>query len=213
MAGVQERNGSYRYSFRYHGKQHFVTLGKVSDQEARTKAAHVDYLLLRLKQRLIQLPPGVGVVEFIQRDGMPPVSDDGNGAVATELTLSEFRDRYLKTHRESLESRTIDGIELHFKHLIAAFGEHFPIRRLKLVDLQGYVDRRAKAKGISGTRLSAATIRKEIVSLRTAWNWGTRMELVAGRFPNAGLRYPKTAEKPPFQTREQIVRPHQRWIA
>ena len=100
----------------------------------------------------------------------------------------------------------MEGIELHFKHLCQALGDGFPIRELKLSDLQGYVDRRAKAKGTSGKRLSPATIRKEIVSLRTAWNWGVRMGLVAGRFPYEGLRYPKSDEKPPFQTREEIER-------
>ena len=130
----------------------------------------------------------------------------GNETVAKELTLSTFRDRYLATHRDSLEERTIEGIELHFKHLLAALGERFPIRELKLADLQGYVDRRAKAKGMSGKRLSAATIKKEIVTLRTAWNWAERMALVAGRFPNDGLRYPKTDEKPPFQTLDEIER-------
>ena len=32
-----------------------------------------------------------------------------------------------------------------------------------------------------GRRLSAATIRKEIVSLGTAWNWTAEMGLVSGR--------------------------------
>jgi integrase len=64
------------------------------------------------------------------------------------------------------------------------------------------VDRRAKAKG--GKRLGAATIRKEIVTLRTAWNWAERMGLVSGRFPYHGLRYPKSDEKPSFQTLEEI---------
>jgi hypothetical protein len=32
-----------------------VTLGKVSAEEAKTQAAQVEYLLLRLKQRLIHL--------------------------------------------------------------------------------------------------------------------------------------------------------------
>src|SRR5262249_14517614 len=42
--------------------------------------------------------------------------------------------------------------------------------------------------------------------LRTAWNWGVRMKIVAGRYPYDGLRYPKSDEKPPFQTRKQIER-------
>jgi hypothetical protein len=39
MAGLQERKGSYRINLRYHGKHHFVTLGKVSEQEAHAKSA------------------------------------------------------------------------------------------------------------------------------------------------------------------------------
>jgi hypothetical protein len=75
--------------------------------------------------------------------------------------------------------------------MTAALGERFPIRELKLADLQGYVDRRTKAKGMGGRRLSPATIKKEIITLRTAWNWAEKMGIVAGRFPYHGLRYPK----------------------
>ena len=104
----------------------------------------------------------------------------------------------------SLEQRTLEGIELHFKHLIGAWGDAFPIRELKLADLQGFVNRRSKAKGKAGRGLSPATIKKEIVTLRTAWNWGVKMGLVAGRYPNGGLRFGKVDEKPPFMTREEI---------
>ena len=139
MASLQERGGSFRFIFRFHGKQHFVTIGKVSPEEARAKAALVDYLLLRLKQKLIALPAGVGIVEFLQHDGKPPTNTIAIPE-RQELPLSSFRDRYLDTHRPSLEPRTVEGIELHFKHLVTALGERFPIRELKLTDLQGYVD-------------------------------------------------------------------------
>ncbi len=217
MATVQQRNhGSHRILFVWNGRREMFTLGKVSRQEADAKAAQVEYLLLRLKQRLIELPPAVGIVDFVRHDGKPPVGLD-KIPERQSLTLSAFRDRYLDTHRPSLESRTIEGIELHFKHLVGALGERFPIPELKLADLQGYVDTRANAKGMSGRRLSPATIKKEIVSLRTAWNWGAKMGLVAGRFPNDGLRFGKVDEKPPFMTRDEIERriaggvtPHQR---
>jgi len=205
MASLQLRGKSYACIFCWHGKRQWFTLGRVSRGEAEAKSAQVDYLLLRLKQRLIELPPGVGIVEFVQHDGKPPNRPEAQTSTRV-LTLAEFRDRYLETHRASLEPRTIEGIELHFKHLLAALGEGFPIHELKLADLQGYVDRRAKARGMGGKRLSAATMRKEVVTLRTAWNWGAKMGLVAGRFPYDGLRYPKTEEKPPFQTVEEIER-------
>src|SRR6476646_7336229 len=96
MASLQERNGSYRFIFRFRGKQHFVTLGKVSRAEAEAKAAQVDYLLLRLKQKLAALPPGTDIVTYVQHDGQPPVANDGT--VATPITLGALRDRYLETH-------------------------------------------------------------------------------------------------------------------
>ena len=201
MAGLQHRNGSYRVIFRYHGKQFSFTIGEVSEDEAAAKAAHVDYLLMRLQQRLAVIPPGMSVLDYVQFDGRVE-----QAPVAEKITLGLLRDRYLATHERSLEQTTVSGIRLHFKHLAKALGEQFPIAELSLADLQGYVDGRQKAAGLNGRKLSPATIQKEIISLRTAWNWAAKMKLVSGPFPSHGLRYPKTNEKPPFMTREEIER-------
>jgi hypothetical protein len=72
----------------------------------------------------------------------------------------------------------VDGIRLHFKHLTATLGESYPIGELSLEALQKHVDRRAKAKGTNGRRLSSATIKKEIVSLRIAWDRGVNASFV-----------------------------------
>jgi integrase len=205
MPSLQQKGNAWFCQFLYHGKRHTVAVGRVNETEARAKSDQIGYLLMRLKQGLIKLPPGVDIRKFVERDGSPPPKPDVSLS-AKPLTLVEFRDRYLASNRDSQERRSIEGIESHFKHLLAALGERFPIRELKLADLQGYIDRRAKAKGMYGRRLSAATIKKEIVTLRTAWNWAVKMGLVAGRFPNDGLRYPKLDEKPPFMTRVEIER-------
>ena len=55
-------------------------------------------------------------------------------------TLGEFRDKYLATHKASLEKTTLDGIELHFGYFVEAWGEKFPINDLGLLKLQEYVD-------------------------------------------------------------------------
>jgi integrase len=205
MPSLQQKGNGWFCQFLYHGKRHTVSIGRVTETEACAKSDQIGYLLMRLKQGLIDLPPGVDVREFVQRDGRTSARPCTSGMVKP-LTLIEFRDRYLAANRDSQERRSIEGIVSHLKHLLAALGERFPICDLKLADLQAYIDRRAKAKGVYGRRLSAATIKKEIVTLRTAWNWAVKMELVAGRFPNDGLRYPKLDEKPPFMTREEIER-------
>jgi integrase len=201
MAGLQHRNGSFRVLFRYHRKQFSLTLGEVSQDEAETKAAHVDYLLMRLEQRLAAIPPGMTIVDYLRFDGRPKETP-----VTENITLAILHDRYIATHEESLEVATMDGIRIHFNHLTTTLGEQFPIAELCLADLQGYVDRRLKAAGLKDRKLSPATIQKELISLRTTWNWATKMKLVSGPFPNHGLRYPKTTEKPPFMTREEIER-------
>jgi integrase len=203
MASLQQKGNGWYCQFLHQGKRHTFSLGPVSPEEAESKASQVDYLLMRLKQRLAVLPPGVGIVEYLQFDGkiIPLESPE-----AKTISLATLRERYLETHAASLEPSTLDCIRIHFRHLEKSLGSTFCVTHLEPSDLQRYVDQRVKAKGTQGRKLSATTIHKEIVSLRTAWNWAVRMKLLTGRFPNEGLRYPKTAEKPPFQTRAEIER-------
>ena len=86
------------------------------------------------------------------------------------------------------------------RHFCRILGEGFPLGELSLTKLQDYVNQRANAK------ISPVTIRKEIATLRAAWNWGEPMDLTSGKFPNRGLRYPKADEKPPFMTMAEIER-------
>jgi integrase len=53
---------------------------------------------------------------------------------------------------------------------------------------------------------SAATIKKEIISLRTAWNWARRHLGLAEEFPGSALDYAKTEEALPFMTWEEAER-------
>lgn len=204
MPGLQKKGDAWYCTFRYRGQRKNFTIGKVSEAEARAKSSQVDYLLMRLSQGLLNLPPGGDIVAFVRHDGNIPAEQDAP-PTRGEPTLADLRDRYLETHSPSLEYHTLRGIRRHFRHLGRLLGEGFPIRKLSLADLQGYVDKRIKAKGRRGT-LNPATIRKEIVTLRTAWNWGVRMKIVSEPYPYKGLRYPKTDEKPPFQNRQEIER-------
>jgi integrase len=202
MASLQERNGSYRVLFCHHGKLHAFTLGKVAKDEAETKAQQVEYLLMRLKQRLLVLPDGVDIVSFVEHDGKPPnIGPTVPSAPRQPVTLGVLKERYLATHANgTIEADSLSTCKLHLGHFAAVLGAGFPLGELSLAKMQDYVDKRAK------TDISPVTIRKEIATLRAAWNWGEPMRLTAGKFPNSGLRYPKTEEKPPFMTMVEIER-------
>lgn len=53
---------------------------------------------------------------------------------------------------------------------------------------------------------SSATIKKEIISLRTAWNWARRHLGLAEEFPGTGLDFAKIEESLPFMTWEEAER-------
>ena len=100
MASLQKKGDAWYCQFTYHRKRHNFTVGKVSAEKAQAKANQVDYLLMRLKQRLRHVPPGTDIVTFLEFDGKPP--DDA--LVPDSLTLNKLRDTYLETHRNgSLE--------------------------------------------------------------------------------------------------------------
>lgn len=63
----------------------------------------------------------------------------------------------------------------------------------------------AKDKGHRGN-VTATTIKKGVVTLRSVWNWGVQHGHLQGKFPNKGLKFPKGKEKHPFMTYGEIER-------
>jgi hypothetical protein len=63
MASIQKRGDTYSCIFYWHSKRQWLTLGAVSESEAEAKAAQIKYLLMRIKQGWLELPPGTSIVE------------------------------------------------------------------------------------------------------------------------------------------------------
>jgi hypothetical protein len=71
---------------------------------------------------------------------VPPVTETASpdsAAAESDPILGDLRDRYIETHGNgSLEVHTLKGIRRHFGHLTRILGQGFPIRELRLADLQ-----------------------------------------------------------------------------
>ncbi|WP_020469591.1 tyrosine-type recombinase/integrase [Zavarzinella formosa] len=209
MASLQERNGSYRVQFFHHGKLQGFTIGKVSQEEANAKMAQVEYLLLRLKQKLVAIPDGVDIATFLEHDGKPPSTIPTLPETKRQaVTLGHLRDRYLDAHGNgTVEANTLYTINIHLAHACRVMGEELPVGEIDLGKLQDYVNRRVNKPGESKPgKVGVVTVRKELATLRAAWNWGELSKLTSGKFPNKGLRFPKTDEKPPFMTMDEVTR-------
>jgi integrase len=203
MASLQRKSDTFYCQFCYLGKRYTVTVGKVSQDEANAFAGSVDLILLRLKQKLLSMPPGVSITDFVIHGGKVP---EAVAAAPEKTTFADFKKRYLDTFRDgAMEANSLDTVAMHLGHFEMTLGPAFVLQELTLADLQRHVNRRREKK-YRGKRLSPVTLKKEIASLRAAWNWAAHMSLVKGLFPSRGLVFPKTDEKPPFMTWAEIER-------
>ena len=174
----------------------------MTDLKAQGVKGKVEYLLMRLKQRLIHpVPPDHRIVEFLQNNAVLPEETLPNPFPQTKpLTLAALFKEYLELHSKVLDERTVKDMRGHCKHLARLLGEDGPAADVVLSDLQRFVIKRV-GEGVEG-----ATAKKEVITLRTVWNRALRMNMLTAAFPNRGLRFPKGNEKPPFMTFAEVQR-------
>ncbi len=195
MAALDDRNGNFRVLFRYGGKQFNYSLGRPSPADAEAAKARVEYLLRLLDQRVLTLPAGTSVIDFLRHDGRPPSAPTPE---AKDPTLAEIRDAYLVAMGGgALEASTLSTARVHFRHLAATLGDRFRLAGLTLADVQRHVGRR-QAAGV--------TIKKEVDTLRAVWAWAAGMGRLDRPFPPGKPVYPKADERPPFMTWAEVAR-------
>src|ERR1022692_1319154 len=178
MASIQKKGDGWYCQFMYERQRHTITVGKVEEAEAKATAARIDYILMRIEQRLLEVPAGMTIETFIEHDGKPPA----NVVDTPQRSLfSDLRQRYIETFSNgALESNTLYTAKIHLNHLANTIGDDFAVGQLGHADLQRHINRRQKDK------VAGVTIKKEIDTFRAAWNWACRMGITQGTFPSAG---------------------------
>jgi integrase len=102
----------------------------------------------------------------------------------------------------SKEANTLCTEAVHRRHFQRILGGGSALESLGVGLVQKYVDARAK-EGVG-----RETIRKELSTLRVVWGWAHKRKYVQSPpgWKMKDLTFPKRADRPPFQTREQITR-------
>lgn len=226
MASLQqEPTGVYHIVIRFDGRRYKRSLKTKFESVAIAKRDEIDETIKLLKRGKIVVPEGRSGIDFILGETevvapAPPPSEMKVDRPPRVTLISMFNQFFDAIPAGSLEDGTLKMLHIHERHFLRILKSQFEIATLTGQQLQEYVNARAKeksqyfAKGNSGKpkdererkKVSATTIRKEIVTLGSAWSWATTVPLVSGPFPNKGLRFPKTDEKPPFQTWDEIKR-------
>ena len=203
MASLQkDPSGNYHISIAFAGRRFKRSL-KTSDlRKASAACARVQDNISLIETGRIELPDNVDLPTFLLSDTKLNHKPKVNAGVR----LGRFFEIYRETVPEdSMEATSLYTARLHMKHWVRLLGASKEVQLLTTRDIQSYVTQRSKEPGRSGN-VAATTIRKEVATFSALWNWAASQEMLTGRFPNAGLVYPKRNEKPPFQTMSQIRR-------
>lgn len=202
MAWHECVNGNYVLCFRIGDKRFRRSLKTTCKDDADLDVQQVEINLRKVERGDLLIPKTADVATFLLSSGRlaePLTAPD-------QLCLQTLFDRYFDALPfGSLEESTIYTMKVHRKSLEGFFGKSKLAESIDLVALQGYIDKRSKDPGRGGL-LSPTTIRKEVVTLRTVWNWAKHSKLVQGEFPTRGLKYPKGDEKPAYMPFQDLLR-------
>jgi integrase len=195
--------GTFQIVFRLGETKFKRSLKTDNARDAAGRLARVEENIRLVESGRLTLPEHSDPAAFLLSDGKL----NGKPKVAKRLALSELIERYKAALPEgSLESESLRIAELHVRHFVRILGVRKILGELALDDLQRYVLKRSCEPGKNGNSVSVGTIRKEIATLTTLWNWAALHGYVTGSLPKVGLKFPKLQEHPPFQTYAQIVR-------
>jgi len=203
MAWLEQdnRTGYFKVALRIGDRKLKKSLQTRDRDEADGIRATIEQTLQAIDRGWTTVPDGVDLVDFLISGGRTPQKP----VVQKTLTLADLFGTYFDSLPSgSLEDSTIRGMRIHEGQLYRVLGKRFTVQKLTALDLQRYVDRRPKDKGMRGRKVTPTTIKKAVITLRTVWNWGAKHGLLVGRFPHDGVKYPKPSEKPPFQTWQEI---------
>ncbi len=203
MASLHKDNKSPNFSirFRYQGRNVNRSLGTGDKRKASGVCSRVEETLRLLESSRIEIPLGADSIEFILSDGK-----------TTEKTKTPKKDlgltKFFATYKERLpagrkEALTLQGEEIHLKHLKRHLGPNRKMQSITKANLQQYVSKRLKDT-YHDKPIQPDTVRKELVTFRMLWNWGVQEDLLAGPSPTKHVVLPLTDEKPPFMTRQEI---------
>ena len=203
MASLENRTRFYNIVFRFGGQKFTRSLKTADRRDAESRRQRLEENIRLVESGRIEIPHDADIPTFLLSDG----KIDRKPRVAKAIRIKDlFKEFFSSLPRGNLEESTLYGMKIHRGHLLRLFGDAFPVQRLILSDLQEYVGKRSKEPGRRGNKVGANTINKEIVTFRSVWNWAVDMGKLHGEFPRKGLRLPKTSERPPFQTWQEIDR-------
>lgn len=189
MAWLEQNSaGMYHLVFRLGGERFRRSLRTGDEREAQTRLVRVEENIRLVESGRLTLPEQGDVTSFLLSDGKL----NGKPKAAPRLRLGDLVVRYRAAlPSDALEPESLRITELHMRHFVRILGVRKTLDELTLDDLQRYVLKRSNEPGKRNPNVSVGTIRKELTTLNTLWNWAALHGYVTGMLPKRGLKFPK----------------------
>lgn len=200
MPWLERRGNKFRIKFRYSGKNHSVPLKTADEREAEGLLGRFEENLRLLKRGRLELPDGAELGQFLLSDGKLHSKPQPKPTLSV-AEVFDFYQRTLTAGAKEANNRKSEGI--HLAHLRRLLGAATRASHIGTQAVQEYVDRRA-AETYRGRPIRPVTVRKEVATFQTVWNWAHRRGHVPTASPAKGITFPKEKEKPPFRTYDQV---------
>lgn len=203
MASIENRTGYFNIVFWFGGKKFTRSLKTKNKSEAERRKDRLEETIRLVESGRLSIPPEADIPTFLLSDGIHEKKIE----VSDRYSLPNlFDDFFASLPANNLENSTTNTMQVHKRHIYRLLGERLMVDELNHPLLQEYVGKRSKEGGRRGNPVSPTTIKKEIATLRTVWNWGCDHDKLNCEFPRKRLRFDKTSQKPPFQTWKEIER-------
>jgi integrase len=200
----QSAKGTYRVRFRYMDKQFFRSCETAEEKAANQVLARVEETISLLKTGRLTLPPdvtGEGVGDFIVSGGKVT----GKPVIKETHTLKQtVADYFASIPTGAKSANSLATERTHLDHFVRILKPSTPIDSIGVGELQAYVTKRSKEKGIRGRKVQPETLRKELVTFGTMRRWAKAKGWCDGDLDRKALKLPKGAEKAPFRTWAEI---------
>lgn len=154
MAALEKRGGWYRLIFKYAGRRVTHSLHTADEKTALALKGGVERTILQLGQRLLQVPAGADLKEFVLSGGqvlvpLPRAAEPEIRETAKTFTLADLKKRYTETLAfGAVEANSLETVGMHLRHFVRSLGANFQIQGLTQADLQGRIVQRSKQRGI-----------------------------------------------------------------
>lgn len=204
MASLQfdSASGLYRVRFRLDGIHYKRSIKTRDKKEAQAIVSRIRDTIRLINRGRLEIPYDADPAVFVLSDG----KRKSNTTVLKFRTISSLLDGY----RQSLppgtkEASTLEAEDRHIKHLKRHLKPSCVVQSLTLTDMQKYVEKRSN-ENWRNKPIGPDTIKKELTTFRYIWNWGVRHGHLFGHAPIKGIDLPKTDEKSPFMTWDEVTR-------